>query len=293
VVEPFRVGPGAPSSDDKHHGRGLSSLIYVWPEVDRCRVEDQVAMQGYLDNIDGVFTSGRGLFALDYLLHYPGSDTVCSGSKAAAGKWATLSEDEIAAAKRQYAAALGSDLLARTSALRNVWSADGGNFRQAFIDLTGYPSQDEAMTILAWSLYYMEVEVKDFKLGVPLGLTSKSPVTIQESAYSGQLTENLRANLRGFRAIFQGCGPEGEGLGFDDWLSEAGHGPLAQDILIAWQGAQAAADQYPRFDQASKAQLQALHAAMKQLTDLLKGDLFGEGSPLSLDLPVGSGDDTD
>ena len=294
VIEPFRVGPGASSSDDEHHGKGLSSLIYVWPEVDRCRVEEQVAMQGYVTNIDGVFTSARGLFALDYLLHYPGSDTVCLASKASAKKWATLSEDEIGALKRQYAGALGADLVARTSALRNLWAADGGNFRQKFVDLTGYPDQDTAMTILAWSLLYIEIELKDYKLGVPLGLTLKSPVTIQESAYSGRLTENLRANLRGFRAFFQGCGPEGEGLGFDDWLVEAGHGELAQDIVTAWQGAQAAADQYPRFDQASPAQLQSLYASIKVLTDLLKGDLFaGDGSPLSFDLPMGIGDDTD
>jgi uncharacterized protein len=294
VVEPFRVGPGATSTDDIHHGKGLSSLIYVWPEVDRCRVEDQVALQGYATNMDGVFTSARGLFALDYLLHYPGSDTVCAASKVSARKWATLSDDEIGALKRQYAGALGADLVARTSALRNLWTADGGNFRQKFVDATGYPNQDAAMTILAWSLLYIEVEVKDYKLGVPLGLTLKSPVTVQESAYSGRLTENLRANLRGFRAFFEGCGPEGEGLGFDDWLVEAGHGELAQDIVSAWQGAQAAADQYPRFEQASPAQLQALYASIKVLTTLLKGDLFaGDGSPLSFDLPMGIGDDTD
>jgi predicted lipoprotein len=293
VVEPFRIGPGAPSSDDQYHGKGLSSLIYVWPEVDRCRVEDQVAMQGYLSNLDGVFTSGRGLFALDYLLHYPGSDTACPASRTSAKKWATLDEDEIGARKRQYAAALGADLVARTGALRNVWAADGGNFRQTLLELGGYPNQDGAMTILAWSLLYIELEVKDYKLGVPLGLTATAPVTTPESAYSGLLTENVRANLRGFRALFQGCGPEGEGLGFDDWLTEAGHAALAQDIVTAWQGAQAAADQYPRFDQASTAQLQALHAAVKALTDLLKTELFGEGSVLSLDLPAGIGDDTD
>jgi hypothetical protein len=111
--------------------------------------------------------------------------------------------------------------------------------------------------------------------------------------YSGLETQSLRANLRGFRGLYQGCGPDGQGLGVDDWLIEAGHPELAQDIVKAWQTAQAAADAYPRWSDASAAELESLYRAVKALTDLLKSDLFGAGSPIGLDLPDGIASDTD
>ena len=140
---------------------------------------------------------------------------------------------------------------------------------------------------------FLERGIAWLVLGIPAGYTLSSPVTLAESPYSGLETENLRANLRGFRALFQGCGPEGEGLGFDDWLSEAGHGDLAQDIVTAWTTAQAAADAYPRFAEAGPAELETLYRKVKALTDLLKTDLFGDGSPIGLDLPEGLSSDTD
>ena len=122
---------------------------------------------------------------------------------------------------------------------------------------------------------------------------SKSQSSSRNSACSGWRTAAIRENLRGFRGLFQGCGPDGEGLGFDDWLSEAGHAELASDILTAYGAAQAAADAAPELDQASPEQLEQLYQVVKHLTDLLKNDLFGAGSPLGLSLPKGIEGDTD
>ncbi len=103
----------------------------------------------------------------------------------------------------------------------------------------------------------------------------------------------IRANLRGFRGLFQGCGPNGEGLGFDDWLTEAGHGELADDIVKAWQHAEVVADATPALEQATPQEVEEFYQAVKALTDLLKNDLFGAGSPLGLTLPKGIEGDTD
>jgi hypothetical protein len=103
----------------------------------------------------------------------------------------------------------------------------------------------------------------------------------------------IRGNLLGFRALFEGCGPDGEGLGFDDWLSEAGYPELAADMIDAWKAAFAVAEAFPAFPAATKPELQAFHASVKALTDLLKADFFGDGSPLALKLPAGLEGDTD
>lgn len=298
VAELFQFGPVGSSAvsmgKDIYQGQGLRELIYSWPTTVRCRVEEEVALQDYLEDMRSVPVSARGLFGLEYLLYYPGADTACMPSSATAKAWGKLDPSELAALKLDYASALASDVLAQAGAIRTAWSPDGDDFRYDFVNLVGYPPEEhKTMTVMAWSLIYVEREVKDWKLGVPAGYTLSSPVILPESAYSGLGTDNLRANLRGFRALFQGCGEGGEGLGFDDWLIEQNNGALAADIITAWQNAQSAADSFPRFADASPTELKALYSAVKALTDLVKSDLFGDGSTLNLDLPEGVASDTD
>lgn len=298
-VELFQFGPLSSSAEalgkDVKQGKGIRELIYAWPQTVRARVEEQVVTQNYLKSFEGdtVFTSARGLFALDYLLFYSGSDTSCTANSVCGKAWAKQDADGLAGLKRDYAAAVGHDIVSRIDSLLEMWSPTGGNFRPVFVDYTGYDNEQQAMTILAWALLYAEREVKDWKLGVPAGYTASSPVTLPEQPYSARSTEAIRGNLRGFRALYEGCGDSGEGLGIDDWLIGVGHPELAQDIVTALQGAQAAADAAPALATATQAELQELYRAIKALTDLLKNDLFGAGSPLGLKLPDGIASDTD
>jgi predicted lipoprotein len=297
VDELFQFGPLASQAEsagkDSYQGKGLRELIYAWPLSARCRVEEQVVQRTYEQNMKGVLVNGRGLFALDYLLFYPGNDTECTPNSTTGKAWPTLTDAELAAGKLDYALALGDDMVRQAQALQGAWAADGGNFTPVFVDATGYPSEHEAMKVLSWALLYIEREVKDWKLGLPAGHTATAPVSVAEAAFSGLQTEAVRQNLRGFRGLFQGCGADGEGLGFDDWLTEAGHGELAQDILSAYAAAQAAADAAPPFGRATPQELEDLYQVVKHLTDLLKNDLFGAGSPLGLTLPKGIEGDTD
>jgi uncharacterized protein len=130
-------------------------------------------------------------------------------------------------------------------------------------------------------------------LGIPAGYTLTHPVSTPETPYAHVGAETIRANVQGFRSLFQGCGANGQGLGFDDWLIEAGHPELAQDMIAAWQGAAKAAEGFSApLDEASP-ELEAFYQAVKALTSLLKSDLFGAGSPLNLKLPGGVEGDTD
>lgn len=297
-IELFQFGPVASRAQsagkDEYQGQGIREKIYSWPLVARCRVEEQVASQAYrTQGFSNVLVSSKGLFGLEYLLFYPGSDTACLPATVAAKTWATLDADEIATRKRAYATAVAANVSAEVDGLVELWRPEGGNFRQTFVSASGYPDEQEALNVLAWSLIYVEREVKDWKLGIPAGYTLMHPVSGPEGQFSGVSTENLRENLRGFRSLFQGCGDNGEGVGFDDWLVAAGHEDLANRIVAALGGAQAAVDAAPPLEQATPAELEALYRAVKALTDPLKGELFGAGSPLNLKMPNGVASDTD
>lgn len=297
-VELFQFGPVASKSlsagKDSYQGQGLRELIYSWPTTARCRVEEQLASAAFASKgMDGVLISARGLFGLEYSLFYEGSDTICAPASPAAKTWLTLSEEDIAQRKSDYAVALADDIVAQARRVSSAWRADGGNFRDIFVSASGYPSDQEAMNVLGFAMIYVEREVKDWKLGIPAGYTLTHPVSGPEAPFLKLATANIRENLLGFQALFQGCGENGEGLGFDDWLTEVGHAELADDILVALVKAKVVADATPSLESASLAQVEALYRAIKGVTDLLKTDLFGSGSPLNLKLPAGVEGDTD
>jgi predicted lipoprotein len=297
-IELFQFGPLSSQSltagKDSYQGQGLRELIYAWPSTARCRVEEQLASQAYVKNgVSQALISARGLFGIEYSLFYPGADTACAAASAAGQVWPTLSEPELAQRKRAYALALSEDVLDRAREVSRAWASDGGNFKSVFVSASGYPDEQEALNVLGFALIYVEREVKDWKLGIPAGYTLTHPVSGPETPFALLGIENIRGNLAGFRSLFEGCGPAGEGLGFDDWLNEAGHAELATDLLAALARAEAAAEAFPALHAASLAEIDALYGAVKGLTDLLKNDLFGAGSPLNLKLPAGVEGDTD
>lgn len=294
-AELFQFGPAASSSmsagRDIYQGKGLRDRIYAWPTVSRCRVEEQLAEA--MANVSSALISARGLFGLEYSLFFAGQGSECAASSSAAMVLGQLSADALRERKARYAAAVSADLRTQSQALIDAWSPSAGNFLDSFKVAQGYPSEQEALNVLGWALIYVEREMKDWKLGIPAGFTMTAPVSLAETPYAQLGTEALRENLRGFRALFQGCGTQGEGIGFDDWLEDAGHGELRGAIIDAYDNAQRALDTLPPMPMATKAQLESTYMTLKMLTDLLKGDLFGAGSPLGLKLPASVEGDTD
>ena len=297
VAELFQFGPAGSKVDsagrDPIHGRGVRDFVYAWPFVGRCRVEEQVIVRGYEKSWSQVQISARGLFGLEYLLFYPGVDQACSPNSTTGKGWAALDAASLGGAKLDYAAALSADVFEQVHGLREAWSPDGGNFRQTLIDATGYESEQQALNVIAWSLLYVEKEVKDWKVGIPAGVTLSHPVSQPEGTLSLTGIVSIRENLRGFRALFQGCGENGAGLGFDDWLNDVGQNQLATDLLTALDAAQAAVETFPSLHEATKPELEALYQKLRALTLLLKADFFGAGSALNLKLPAGVASDTD
>ncbi|MBX3233804.1 MAG: hypothetical protein KIT84_08945 [Labilithrix sp.] len=294
-LEGFRFGPWASKGVDPYHGRGLRSFVHAWPDINRCEVEKQVALRDYEKGWNLTFPSGRGLFGLEVLFFYEGADTACLPNSATGQKWAASSPAELTAGKEAYAKALADNILAVAVEARNVYLpvAEGGEgFKEKLLAAQGYGSEQEALNVVGWSLFYPEGEIKDDKLAALAGITGATAAN-RETPFAKVDIENIRTNLRAFRSLFQGCGEGGAGLGFDDWLTEAGHQQLANDMLTALAKAEAAAAAFPPFDQASQAQFKTFYDEVKPLSDLIKGSMFGSGSPLNLKLPASAASDTD
>lgn len=291
TMELFQFGPIGSKIVDPYHGRGLRSFVHPWPQTSRCEVEKQVATKEWQAGIGSVLPSGRGLFAIEYAFFYPGGETACLPGSPTSQAWSALSEADLAKAKRDYAAAVSGNVLALALEIDNVWRPKGEDFKGKLAVAEGYGDEQEALNVIGWSLFYIEREVKDFKLAPRAGVATTPPNP--ETPFADVEIENIRTNLRAFRSLYQGCGDGGAGLGFDDWLVAAGQGQLASEIVAALGRAEAAADATPPFAQASQAQIRALYDAVKALTDLLKTNLFGSASPLNLKLPATVASDTD
>lgn len=298
ILEMFQFGPLSTSSmlagRDIWTGQDVREKIYAWPTTGRCRVDEEVIERKFVDRgMESALISGRGLYALETLLFYTGTDTACLPTTASAKAWANLDTATISEYRLDYAVAVSEDIVDQIAGLIELWNPSGGNFEQGFVSGSAYPNEQEAMNVLGWALTYIEKEVKSFKLGLPAGYTLDASVNEPEAPYAGVGHHNIVNNFLGFRSLFQGCGPNGEGLGFDDWLTESGHADLARDMIDAWQAAYQVAVNLPPLQQASQAELEAAYLTLKTLTDLLKSNLLGTGSVLNLDLPASLEGDTD
>lgn len=296
-LELFQFGPQASAKKDPEAGQGVRDLIYPWPNVSRCRVEEQVFGRAYesagFDDLVKVPINSRGLFAVEYLSFYEGSDNDCTQFSVtnAEDAWNQTSASDLTARKHAYLKAVTNDVAARSIDLSDRWDPEGGDFSGQLTSASAYPDQQTALNLVAHALLYLEVEVKDYKLGAPAGLYENAPVDLPELSFAHGGTELLKRNLEGFRDLFVGC--SGEGLGFDDWLSAVGHEDLSADIVADLDAADAFLETFPDLSAATNAQLLELHAVIKRLTDHLKSELFGQGSPIGLTLPTAVEGDTD
>ena len=304
-AEPLRFGPAARSGEPG--GQNVRDEIYSFPLANYCRVDQQIVDRSYAnESFPTSLSSARGLAAIEYLLFHTGSTNACSSAIAlnVNGDWAALSNAELAQRRFDYAARAGRDVLDRANALIVAWEPDAGNFYTQFVDAgrSGGPFDNEqrAFNAVSDALLYVEKEVKDWKLGWPLGLVPEclntpSPCPTEvESRYARVSTDHVRQNLLGFQRAFEGCGSGGSGLGFDDWLNAVGAEDLANRMLAALDAAQISAETLnPPLESAlyqNPEPVRALHQAVKGLTDLLKTEFI---TVLDFELPMALEGDND
>lgn len=302
-VEVFRVGPAARAMDPG--GQDLRDWIYSFPTQNRCQVDRNIVSEVYATNFAGVLFNARGLLALEYLLFERGTTNVCSVGIDinVKGSWAALSQSQLNARRNAYAETLASDIADRAEQLVEAWAEDGGNFMDQVLEAgegsSTFATQQAALNAFSHALFYVERELKDYKLGLPLGIVAECTNAngcphMAELPYSGLSGPSIAQNLVGFRLLFEGCGQDYQGLGFDDWLREADQGELADRMLTNLVAAQQAIGALPRLLEDAfydaPAEARAVHTALKGVTDLLKTEFV---SVLNLELPMTAEGDND
>ncbi|HVR21188.1 MAG TPA: imelysin family protein [Polyangiaceae bacterium] len=303
-LELFQFGPAAASLNPG--GQGLRDRIYSWPLVARCKVDEQVvnrfyANDAYFGSTSTSLTSGRTLHALEYLLFYSGTDNGCSAYSSinSTGSWRSLGADELRVRRRDYAARAAADVWRQAETLALSWSQDGGDFGPKLVEAGPvYASEQVALNAVGNALFYLDTELKDSKIQVPLGLdvacpTERCPDQV-EALYARTSVDHIAQNLRGFRRLFQGCADGNAGFGFDDWLIAVGAGDLATRMLAALDAADAVVASLDTPLEVlivnEPARVQAVNDAIKRISDLLKTEFM---AALNIERPPGTPGDND
>jgi predicted lipoprotein len=295
-VEVLKLGPAGPVTTPG--GQGLRDTVYSWPLVSRCLVEQTLVSEAYADPsfAEDALLNVRGLAAAEYLLFFEPAENACGAAATinTSGAWAALAGAELDARKRGYAAVVSADVATIVQGIATAWAPEGGDLAGTLAAAGGsgspFKSDQAALNVVSDGLFYIEREVKDMKLGRPLGKVdcaeAACPAAV-ESQYARVGRDHVKNNLVGFKRVFDGCG-EASARGFDDLLRSLGSADVASDMLSGLDGAIAAADALETSDlvtslASERDKVEALHAAVKKVTDLLKTDFV---TILDLEPPV-------
>jgi predicted lipoprotein len=281
VADAMRVGPLAMNSSPG--GRELRDPIYAWPLQSRCAVEQALVDKVYEDPNFAVvaFANVRGLATLEYLLFYSGTDNACPAENPInrSGRWAAITADDLAQRRRAYAKVVVADVAKRAGELVTAWSDPGGNFaselRQAGQGSKVFGNERIAMNAVSDSVLTLSLELKNMKVGEPVGTVKCTKATCPEaleSPFARVSIENVRANLEGMRRILLGKTTNAD-LGFDDLLTAIGAGEFAASLTQTVETALARAKEVSSLEDAVAGDLtaaKALYEALKALEVALK-----------------------
>ena len=307
-AEVFQFGP-AGVMGEVAGGQDLRDLIYSWPLVNPCRLDQEIAKNAFAANADYLETqlvNTRGLDALEYLLFYRGEQNACAPNATLnrSGDWDALSAPELAARRAKLAAAAAVDLEGHAKALRRRWTeGDASSFREQLVGAgqrsDTYASTQEALNAISDAMFYVEKETKDMKLATPLGIKGCDQDSCPEALEHPHAAFSLQAsrqNHLAFERLYLGADPsvDPDAVGFDDLLRQANQGALDEQIRDALQRVLRAHDAVPgSFSEAlivDREALKEVYDASKALGVLLKTQFI---SVLDLELPQRAEGDND
>lgn len=286
-LEVLQLGPAAAPTTFSG-GQGLRDGVNAWPQVSPCSADQQVVQNLFAD---AGWTSTRlvnvlGLHTLEYLLFRDDGGNACPAAASinSAGTWAAIDPTEVTARRATYARVVADDVLVKVRALRAAWTTGGFGDQLKSAGLPGslLPTAQQALDEVYAALFFVELKMKDRKLAVPAGLhvdcAAEVCPELTESPHARLSLAHIQQNLVGARHVFAGTSDTGvDGVGFDDLLSDAGHGAAAGDMLVKLDAAIADATAFEGSIEdalvTEPQRVRDLHAAVKGFTDELKGTL--------------------
>jgi predicted lipoprotein len=304
-AELFGFGPAGPSNEPG--GQDGRSSIYFYPDINTCLIDQQILNMGY-GKLASAAPGVKGLGALEYLLWKSDAGNSCSPSLAInvgnPSPWQKLDPATLQQRRAEYAKAAADDLALHAKALFDAWDPAGGNFhetlRSAGAPGNVFATDQAAFNAINIAMFYLDKQFKDDKLGIPAGISMDCPSTVcpqlVESPYAQASNDDLRQNLHAFRSLFQGCGGDYSGLGFDDWLTAIGRQDVRDNMI---RGLDQIEQQLGAFDQPLSVMVQApaelpavvaTHASVVTFANIMKGDYR---AALNIELPMAALGDND
>ena len=285
----------------------LRELIYSFPGTNACRIDQEIQRERFRNAewIDDPNTGYniQGLDALEYLLFYTASDNNCSSRNVLNrdGAWDPLKANptKLEQNRADLAVVLANKVQETAQNIIKRWEKSDDGIGESFV--AGSAPFDGTKTVINEifaGLFYIDKQIKDLKLGIPVGLVADGCSTetcpgLVESRYARVSLENIVANLRGFKTLFQG-GTGANRVGFDDLLTETGAGELSEQILSK---VDRAIDEFSSIqgplDEVIRNRPETIrdaHALVKTITDDLKGPFV---TILSLTIPQEGAGDSD
>ena len=225
-AETILVGPAL------DNGGQLRNKIYSFfsnAPLSACAVDQAVVLaQDPQFDILSRSNNQRGMDTLEYLLFNNDLTHNCPAQIVETQNWNALSLEDRANQRCDFAKIIIDDIEDTSEDLVNAWAPTGNNYRSTFIDPNNISTSFES---LSDALFYIELEAKDAKLGIPTGINNGcSELTCIESAessYSDSGLANIKANLNGFKNALTGI----NGLGFDDIVAAKGFSSVTQEFL--------------------------------------------------------------
>lgn len=285
VVELMQLGP-AGASGIRLGGADLRDEVYSWPSVNACRVDQELVLGEYgaADFTDTRLVNAYGLDAVEYLLFWEELDNNCAPQLPINedGEWDALSDEELVARRADYAAAAAADVAASAHELVGIWGSEG-EWTEHLINAgqpgSEYGSVDEALDEVFAAMFYADKALKDLKLAKPGGLqdcageTCPADLEFQWSQWSKEATA---ANAEGLSRLYFGGIDRDDAQGFDDLLQSVDEAELAIMLTDAVDDVRPTIEAVDgTFRDALATDSTALvapHDAVKEVTDLLKGE---------------------
>lgn len=295
-LEILQLGPMA-ASGTRVGAEGLRDGIYSWPVSSACGV-DQNVVDNEFDGAGwaaGQLVNVTGLAAIEATLFSDDDDNACPGSATinTDGSWNALSEAQVHARRAGLAKVLAADVVTRAEALKAKMVTYGEQLKTAGDGSTLFATAQAGVDEVYAALFYIELKVKDRKLGAPAGLTLDCPASacpeLLESPLSKTSKDHVLVNLHALKEVYEGV----DGApGFDDFLAAADAQELSAEIVgeidAAIAGVEAYAGTFEEHVVADPAKVAALYELVKTFADDFKADL---ASTLAVRVPAeGAGD---
>jgi predicted lipoprotein len=234
-LESMMIGP---MSDNDFEIR-YKLYSFALTKTNKCSIDKEIVK--LYDNPNAAFRENFnrvGLDALEYLYHSPATYS-CRRPRGSMAAWGNLSELERKRSKCAYIQRTTDFLTQTAKSLKDTWVPTSGNLTKQIVENNLFGNLDQAVNVFSNALFYLDKDLKDYKLAMPLGINEDCPTATCPNSVEHKKTtlsfKSMYYNVLGFKALLTGKDTMNvrsiDGFGFDDYLDTVNAEDLKNQML--------------------------------------------------------------